>query len=72
MEYERLEPFGALRDNWHTAMLATILANAHRDPKKPPVRMSEFFYQDPDTVEEKNNVETLECLRAMKRRKARG
>ena len=53
MEYESLEPFGAWRDNYHAALIASILANANRKPNAPPFGMHEFFYQDAQTVREK-------------------
>lgn len=65
-EYARLEPFGARRDNWHTAMLAAILVNAHRDPKKPPVSMSEFFYRDEQTEEEEKGAKLVAFLSGFK------
>lgn len=67
MEYQKLEPWGAWRDNWHAAMIATILANAHRDPKRPPTRMHEFFYKDPETASRQQDAEMLTGLRLMKK-----
>jgi hypothetical protein len=64
-EYERLEPFGAIRDNYHAAMIATILANAHRGPRRAPVKMDEFFYVDPETRRERADLEMLTRLEAM-------
>lgn len=52
MEYESLEPFGAIRDNWHSATIAHILANVHRDPKKPPIAFSDFMYRDHQSIQE--------------------
>jgi hypothetical protein len=67
MEYERLEPFGAQRDNYHAAMIATILANAYRDRKRPPVRLSEFMFVDPETAREADDMQTLESLRRLRK-----
>lgn len=67
MEYEKLEPFGAPRDNYHAAIIATILANAHRDRKRPPVKMSEFFYVDPESAREDADMTMLSRLRMLKR-----
>jgi len=71
MDFERLEPFGSWRDNWHAAMNATLLANAHRDPKRSPIRMDEFMYRDPETVQDQRDMEMLAGLRA-RRKKAHG
>jgi hypothetical protein len=68
MEYERLEPFGAQRDNFHAAMIATILANAHRDRKRPPVKMADFMYVDEETSRETADMQTLSSLRLLKKR----
>lgn len=67
MEYQKLEPWGAWRDNWHAAMISTILASAHRDPKRPPPRMHEFFYVDAETARDRQDMETLAMLESMKK-----
>ena len=67
MEYERLEPFGAPRDNYHAAIIATILANAYRDPKRPTVKMTEFFYVDPESAREASDMQFLSRLRVLKK-----
>jgi hypothetical protein len=59
MEYERVEPFGAWRDNWHTAILATLIANSNRKPNSPPVQMREFFYIDAESAEERRDEEMV-------------
>ena len=67
MEYERLEPFGAWRDNWHAAMTATILANAYRARNTAPVKISEFMFKDPETARDEEDLQILAHLRAMKK-----
>lgn len=64
MEYERIEPFGAWRDNWHTALIASILANSNRKQGSPQIPMSEFFYVDSETVRDKQDAEMLAFLEA--------
>lgn len=56
IEYETLEPFGAWRDNWHAAVIASILANVNRKPGTPPVSMADFFYTDPATAQEQKEA----------------
>jgi hypothetical protein len=51
-EFERLEPFGAWRDNWHTATVAHILASVHTDPRKVRPKLSDFMYKDQETHSE--------------------
>jgi Protein of unknown function (DUF4035) len=68
-EYEKLEPFGAWRDNFHAAMMCALIANANRDPKRPPVKIGDFFYVDPETEKESNDERMLESLRSRKGRK---
>lgn len=64
MEYERLEPFGAWRDNWHSATIAHILANVHRDPKRPPVPFSDFMYRDPESARRDKAAAALSFFRS--------
>lgn len=67
MEYDRLEPFGSWRDNWHMAVLTSIVANANRDPKKraQPFSPSDFFYVDSETRQEQKDRETLAWFEAL-------
>ena len=60
MEYERIEPFGAWRDNWHAALLASIMANANRKANSPPISMAEFFYTDPETARDRQEAAVLQ------------
>lgn len=59
MEYEQIEPFGAWRDNWHTATIAHILANAHRAPHSAPIPFSSFMYRDPREIREEKDQEMI-------------
>ena len=67
MEYERLEPFGSWRDNWHMAVLATITANAARNPKHQPIRPDVFFYKDPESAADERDQEMLGKLRMLRK-----
>lgn len=74
-EYERIEPFGAWRDNWHAALIAMILANAHRKPGSPSISMEDFFFQDAASVRERKDKQLMAFLsgfKAKKREKSRG
>lgn len=70
MEYERLEPFGQWRDNFHAAQIALILASAHTDPSRREWRMDDFFFRDRETAAEQADQSLLGILRA--RRKPNG
>jgi len=56
-EYWGMEPFGAFRDNYHAAMIAHLLANAHRAPNSPPIEFSQFMFRD--QVEEQRKADDL-------------
>lgn len=60
-EYDRLEPFGQWRDNWHMAVMASLFANANRDPKKrrEPFTPADFFFVDPQTRKEQSDAQTV-------------
>ena len=65
MQYERIEPFGAWRDNWHAAMIASILANANRKPNSPPIPMDEFMYTDPATAQERKDAAMIAFIEGL-------
>lgn len=64
--YYNQEPFGAERDNWHMAVLASLFANSLRqknsDPKTRPV---DFFYNSVSDSKERETQATLAALAAM-------
>jgi hypothetical protein len=62
MEYENIEPFGAWRDNWHTSIIASILANANRKSGSAPIKMADFMYVDSETTKERRDAEMLAFL----------
>jgi hypothetical protein len=64
IEYERIEPFGQWRDNWHAALIASLIANANRRPGAPPVQIREFMYVDPQTDAENKDAEMIAFLDA--------
>lgn len=45
LAYERLEPFGPERDDLRAALVAAVIANVNRDPKKrrKPYEVSDFM-----------------------------
>lgn len=51
-QLEILEPFGPMRDNWHAAQIAHILASVYTAKGRKPPQFSDFFYKDPYTREQ--------------------
>lgn len=51
--YFYIEPFGSLRDNYHSAQIAHILANQNRPKNKRPIPFVNFFYSDPEEKKRK-------------------
>ena len=41
--YFDLHPFGFMRDNIHSASIASIMANAHRGKNQKPFRLNDFL-----------------------------
>lgn len=62
--FYKINPFGSLRDNWHAALVASILHNANRKRNSPEAKMSEFFYVDAETARKKNEARMLSWLMA--------
>lgn len=60
-EYYALEPFGAWRDNWHSAQIAALLFNTNRG-KQQPVKSSDFMFIDAQTARDTQDQETLAFL----------
>lgn len=54
MAYDYLEPFGAVRDNWHMAVQAQMFAAAHTKKGRTPPKIQEFMYQHPEDKRETN------------------
>lgn len=48
--YYELEPFGPERVDWNAAMVASVIANANRDPKKrkKPFTVNDFIFRIKD------------------------
>lgn len=46
-----------MRDNWHMAQIAYILASVYTDSKRKPPKFSDFMYKDPYTREQESIAE---------------
>lgn len=63
--YAQLEPFGPLDDSRRAGVLASILANAHRNPKRTqPFRPDQFF---PELTRASSGTQSIEQQKAMAR-----
>ena len=49
MAYYNIEPFGANRDNWHMATMASLYASAHTQKGKQSLTTDDFMFKDPET-----------------------
>lgn len=63
-KYAVIEPFGAQRDNWHSATLANLYASVHRKKGTRAPGVAEFMYKDAKAREQANNQTFLDFLGA--------
>lgn len=68
MAYYRLEPFGELRHDLQSAIIASVIANVNRNPKKhaKPFKVDEFM-PDFGTPEEEEPMTPEQALEHVKR-----
>ena len=66
MEYDRLEPFGDQRSNWHAAVIAQILAAVHTPKNRKPPSVVDFMWRDPVRRREDEERKLFNWLKAMK------
>ena len=57
--FYQIQPFGPWRDNYHSAMVAHILASANRNPHRAAPRLSEFMYKDAETAQRERELEAV-------------
>ena len=43
MAFERLEPFGAMHEDFRAGQIAAVVANVHRDSKTEPFTPADFM-----------------------------
>ena len=73
IEYYYQEPWGAERDNLHSAMLAAIMANAHRGKNRKAFNVEDFFYKTQEASSKDTSWNTIKTMRRMaKKAKANG
>lgn len=54
IEYDRIQPFGSERDNWHAAMIAQIIAAVNTPKRRKPPSVSDFMFVDKDLRQSEN------------------
>ena len=59
-----MRPFGAWRDNWHAAVIASMIANVNRKQGTAAYKPSDFFYKDAQTAQMEKDAETIAWLDA--------
>lgn len=70
MAYARVEPFGQRRDNWHMAVLASVLINLQIGKDAEPVKPDAFMWKITPTKAERRREErrkNREMVQKMKR-----
>ncbi len=67
MAYDQVEPFGAVRDNWHMAVQAQLFCAANTAKGKRPPALDAFMYKDPGEVREQNARSFIDFLRSKKK-----
>jgi hypothetical protein len=71
--YYAEEPWGATRDNIHAAMIASIIANAHRGKNSRPFKTDDFMLVGPTeraAREQQRKAGFIGWLRAIGKRKS--
>jgi hypothetical protein len=70
--YYQLEPWGAWRDNIHSAQIAALLFNINRGKATPPATVQDYMYEDPEVTAYRRAQTFAGKLRAMSRGKENG
>ena len=66
MAYARLEPFGEERADLRMAILAALIANVNRDPKKKssPYEVSDFMpkFEKPESISKEDAIMAIDVM----------
>lgn len=62
IEYYQLEPFGAWRDNWHSAQIAALVFNANRGKTQKALSANDFMFLTQEDKAEKDQAEFFASL----------
>lgn len=58
-EFYALDPFGPIRDNWHAALIGSILVNVNRKKGSPAAKVKDFMWEDSETKRQAKDAATL-------------
>lgn len=64
-----MEPWGQWRDNAHAAVVASVIANAHRKKGTKAFDWQDFMLVDKDTDRARKTAQSLAWLRSNAKRK---
>jgi hypothetical protein len=67
MEYDSIEPFGDFRANWHSALIAYILAKVNTPTNKRQPELKDFIWRDETTRREESTAHVFAMMRALKK-----
>ena len=65
IQYSEYEPFGDIRNNIHTGMIVSMIANVNRKRGTRPYSFKDFMIMTPDEKRENDTREFLSNLRGM-------
>lgn len=65
MAYYELEPFGATRDNMHSAQIVSLLYNVNKRKGAPPKESSDFLFKDEYTRRQDDTGDFMAGLRSL-------
>lgn len=65
VEYNRLNPFGAQRDNMHAGIVASTIANVHRKHGSKSLNPSDFMIIDSVTANKNKQQDFINFLDAV-------
>lgn len=66
MEYDAVQPFGDERANWHSAVIAQMLAAIHTPKNRQAPSVAEFMFRDEQDRKHDDEKRLLGWLRVMK------
>lgn len=64
MAYDSIQPFGAIRDNWHMAVMAHLFSAAHTRKGQKPPDIKDFIYKTPEEAKAEKHQSFFAMLRA--------
>lgn len=67
--YYRIEPFGQWRDNWHAAIIASMLGNRWRGKTDPVKTEDDFIFRTTEQHKQRQTEKTIANLRTLAKKK---